>query len=167
MRRSLCISIFILSPATTHSNILDSFIIIPTYWIVKRFYPIYWKIIDIFFYKQYNIAIMDKEFDFDIYSLDDNELKKAFGKTLKELRIKLNLTQKELSKHVQIPIQSISVYERGEICPTIIQAMRLSRFFNLSIDDFILNGLGYETYDINKITELIIKYLTATNKDKK
>lgn len=106
---------------------------------------------------------MDTELIFDIYSLTDEEIKKAFGKTLKEYRTKLNLTQKELSQKVKIPVQSISVYERGEICPTIIQAMRISRFFNLSIDDIILYGLGYEEYTSDKILKRITDYYSKQN----
>ncbi len=74
--------------------------------------------------------------------LNDEEIKIAFGSSLRELRECLNMTQKDLAEAVDVPRQSLSVYERGETAPTIIQAYKIAKFFNLCIDDFIIYGAG-------------------------
>ena len=77
-------------------------------------------------------------------SLTDDEIKKAFGKSLKELRSHLDITQILLEEATDIPRQSLSVYERGEILPTISQAYKITRYFKLSIEDFIVYGLNLQ-----------------------
>lgn len=76
-----------------------------------------------------------------VLSFTDSQLKAAFGKSLKELREHTAITQKDLSKACNIPRQSLSVYERGEIAPTIMQAYRIVSHFSLTIEDFIAYGL--------------------------
>ena len=76
-----------------------------------------------------------------ILSITDEQIKTAFGKSLKELREYLDITQMELSKYTSVPHQSISVYERGQIMPTISQAYRLAAYFHLTIDDLIVYGM--------------------------
>ena len=75
-----------------------------------------------------------------IPQLTDEQIKQAFGNSLKELRAHLGITQVALEEATQIPRQSLSVYERGEILPTISQAYKITRFFRLSIEDFIIYG---------------------------
>lgn len=72
----------------------------------------------------------------------DENIKKAFGKSLKDLRTHLGITQALLEDATEIPRQSLSVYERGEILPTISQAYKITRYFRLSIEDFIVYGLN-------------------------
>lgn len=74
--------------------------------------------------------------------LTDENIKKAFGASLKELRSHLGITQMLLEEATEIPRQSLSVYERGEILPTISQAYKIARYFRLTIDDFIVYGLN-------------------------
>lgn len=76
-----------------------------------------------------------------VLSLTDAQLKTAFGKSLKALREHTGITQSALSSACNIPRQSLSVYERGEIAPTIMQAYRIVRCFSLTIEDFIAYGL--------------------------
>lgn len=82
--------------------------------------------------------------------LTDDEIKQAFGKSLKELRSHIDLTQTRLSEATDIPRQSLSVYERGEILPTISQAYKIARFFELSIEDFIAYGLNLQERLLNE-----------------
>ena len=79
-----------------------------------------------------------------IPSLTDDEIKKAFGKSLKDLRSHLDITQILLEEATDIPRQSLSVYERGEILPTISQAYKITQYFKLSIEDFIAYGLDLQ-----------------------
>ena len=82
--------------------------------------------------------------------LTDDEIKQAFGKSLKELRSHIDLTQVRLSEATDIPRQSLSVYERGEILPTISQAYKIARFFELAIEDFIVYGLNLQERLLNE-----------------
>ena len=79
-----------------------------------------------------------------IPTLTDDDIKKAFGKSLKELRSHLDITQILLEEATDIPRQSLSVYERGEILPTISQAYKITCYFRLTIEDFIIYGLNLQ-----------------------
>lgn len=96
---------------------------------------------------------------FDLIEISDKQVKEAFGESLKKLREHTNTTQKTLSEKTGIPTQSISVYERGESAPTITQALRITRFFQLSIDDFIIYGIGAQeiVFDEN-FSDITTKY---------
>ena len=85
-----------------------------------------------------------------IPSLTDEEIKKAFGKSLKELRTHLEITQVLLEGATDIPRQSLSVYERGEILPTISQAYKITCYFRLTIEDFIAYGLNLQETLLNE-----------------
>jgi transcriptional regulator with XRE-family HTH domain len=72
---------------------------------------------------------------------DETELYKAFGYTLKKLREHKKLSLKSLGEIIDMPPQTINRYENGTNIPTIIQALKIADFFNLSIELFILMGL--------------------------
>lgn len=72
---------------------------------------------------------------------DEVELYKAFGYTLKTLREYKKLTLKKLSELIEMPPQTINRYENGTNIPTIIQALKIADYFNLSIELFILFGI--------------------------
>ena len=72
---------------------------------------------------------------------DESELYKAFGYTLKKLREHKKLSLKALGEKIDMPPQTINRYENGTNIPTIIQALKIADFFNLSIELFILMGL--------------------------
>ena len=101
--------------------------------------------------------------NYNFSKLSDENVKKAFGASLKELRTHLGITQVLLEDATNIPRQSLSVYERGEIMPTMSQAYKIAQFFRLTIDDFIIYGLNEqkailkenfrditEKYDVNE-----------------
>lgn len=92
-----------------------------------------------------------KNEDLGIFSITDNEIKIAYGKSLRQLREHLNITQVELSRVINVPRQSLSVYELGRNLPTIAHAYRIARFFRCSVDDFIIYGLEkqYELLEEN------------------
>ena len=72
---------------------------------------------------------------------DESELYKAFGYTLKILREHKKLTLKKLGEEIEMPPQTINRYENGENIPTIIQALKIADYFNMSIELFILMGI--------------------------
>ena len=58
---------------------------------------------------------------------------------IRELRKQMDLTQKELAKHLQIADSTLSYWEMGKYEPDNDALMKLSRFFNVPID-YIIGG---------------------------
>ncbi len=56
---------------------------------------------------------------------------------IKELRISNNLTQKEISQHLEISLSQYSLYESGKRNIPIHLLIKLARFYNTSIDYII------------------------------
>lgn len=61
------------------------------------------------------------------------------GKTIKELRIKKNLTQKEFADMLGVTYQAVSKWENGKNLPDIAILSEISKIFNINID-FLLTG---------------------------
>lgn len=57
--------------------------------------------------------------------------------TLKELRKKKGISQKELAKVVGIDQSAVSKYERGVQLPELQIAMRISDYFDVTLDELI------------------------------
>jgi len=62
----------------------------------------------------------------------------------------MDMTQKELAKHLQIADSTLSYWEMGRYEPDQEALMSLSRFFQVPID-YILGG-DFVTWDINRST---------------
>ena len=91
-----------------------------------------------------------------------------FGKRLKKLRTLLNMNQKEIGKQLEVPLTTISKYERGDIRPSFAfltkMCMRLSTNINWLLtgngtpflssettgDNFTMKLLQIPLYDISK-----------------
>ena len=129
----------------------------PRYWNVKHFMPRYWKNIDKNQNIGYNRATMTIQDLIDIVGdISDGTMRMAFGRRLKRLREHTNTTQNDLAIATGVPRQSISVYERGETAPTVTQAIRITNYFKLTIDDFILFGLDINGIDVDDDFKSII-----------
>ena len=61
------------------------------------------------------------------------------GKFIKEIRIKNNLTQKDLAEKYGVTYQAVSKWENGKNIPDIALLKQMSQDFNINIED-ILNG---------------------------
>jgi transcriptional regulator with XRE-family HTH domain len=59
----------------------------------------------------------------------------AFGKTLKDLRKKRNLTQKQFSEITGLHINYIGMIERGERNPSLLNICIIANGFNLSLSE--------------------------------
>lgn len=79
----------------------------------------------------------------ELYEKDftETEISKAFGFSLRKLRTYKNLSLNALSEKVDIPNPTINRYENGINIPTITQAIKLTEFFNVSIEEMILFGI--------------------------
>lgn len=65
-------------------------------------------------------------------------IKITFGKNLKELRLKQNLTQLEVSILLGISRQSISKWEQDISLPLVTYIVPLSKIYCCSIEDFFI-----------------------------
>lgn len=52
-----------------------------------------------------------------------------------ELRTKKGLTQEELAKEVGVTRQTIIAIEKGNYTPSVLLAIRIAKYFNVSVDD--------------------------------
>ena len=61
--------------------------------------------------------------------------KETFSARLKSLRIALGWSKKELSEHSGVSCMSVHYMESGRNLPSIISALKLSKCFNLTVED--------------------------------
>lgn len=76
------------------------------------------------------------------------------GNFIKDIRLRNNLTQKELANKLNVTYQAVSKWERGLNVPDISIMMEISKLFNVDISE-ILNGEKNNVKN-NKITYIII-----------
>ena len=89
-------------------------------------------------------------------SMNDNEIKKVFGKKIKEYREKLQLSQEELSEKLEITQRQVSMIERGLSFPKLSTLNKLSQIFNCNIQDLFDNDyLQSETLLKEKLKNII------------
>jgi len=60
---------------------------------------------------------------------------KNFAKNIKNERLAMNLTQKEVAEKLGIKAQSYQAYENCVAMPTVENLLKLSTLFNISIDE--------------------------------
>lgn len=97
-------------------------------------------------------SLQEREFD-------EEQLNQAFALTLKTLRTYKKITLRALGEDVGMKPQTINRYENAENIPTIAHAMKLSSYFEMSIELFTLFGLANltEGADITKLYENVRK----------
>lgn len=78
-----------------------------------------------------------------------------FGKLIKEIRKKYNLTQKDLADKYHVTYQAVSKWENGKNMPDVTILKEISRDYNVSLDDLIDGELKEKKQDKNKIILLI------------
>ena len=85
------------------------------------------------------------------------------GKKIMNLRKKNGLSQEELADKVGVARQTISKWELGETSPDLKQAKKLSKIFNVSLDELADNDikdiLVEKTSNTEKLAGLILKLI--------
>ncbi|XMB85412.1 helix-turn-helix transcriptional regulator [Mycoplasmatota bacterium WC44] len=71
-------------------------------------------------------------------------MKLYINENIRYLRLKNNITQKELSSKVTTTYRGIISYERKERVPRIEHIVELAAFFNVTLDDIVLKDLSKE-----------------------
>lgn len=88
--------------------------------------------------------------------MNDVELKKVFGKKIKELRENFNISQEELSVELGITQRQVSMIERGLSFPQLKTLNKISNVFNCSLSDLFDNEyLQTENVIKTKLNDII------------
>lgn len=69
--------------------------------------------------------------------LTDEEIISMFSKRLRQLRDERGLTLIQLSAYTGLGVTTISQYENGKRAPHLIQLIKLSEFFSVSVNYLI------------------------------
>ncbi len=92
-----------------------------------------------------------------------------FGETLKDLRLKQNLTQEKLSDFLGVSFQTVSKWERGETYPDITMLPTIAQFFKVSIDELLGINKSENEEELKRLLEehdnltdekLLLKHIT-------
>jgi transcriptional regulator with XRE-family HTH domain len=75
--------------------------------------------------------------------MQDQDLRQAFGKRLKELRKQKGWTQKELANKLDIRYSHLNKYENGMHAPPLEKLIQLTDLFDVSLD-YLVKGLPME-----------------------
>lgn len=104
--------------------------------------------------------------------MEEEEIKKEIGKSIKFLRNKKNISQTELSRILSVTVASVSRWESGISIPSFTTLYDISNLFEVSIDE-LLGKYAYnnesrieEIYVLDKIKNLI-KGLEEKEKEKR
>lgn len=57
---------------------------------------------------------------------------------IQDLRKKNNITQEQLAEALEVSRQTINAIENGKYCPTLILAFKISKYFNLSVEEVFI-----------------------------
>lgn len=80
------------------------------------------------------------------------------AETIKSLRETANITQSELSKHLNVTRSSVNAWEQGVSVPSIALLVALAQFFHVSTD-YLLGLEQNLTLDISALDETEVKIL--------
>jgi transcriptional regulator with XRE-family HTH domain len=75
-----------------------------------------------------------------IWSMDENEFKKAVADNIAYYRKRMGLTQLQLAEKINYSDKAISKWERGESLPEVFILHNLATFFGVSLNDFLTVG---------------------------
>ena len=84
----------------------------------------------------------------NLNDIQEEDIAKAFGHSLFELRKFCKLSLIQLGKQLNMPNQTLSADENGIRIPSIIQALKITAFFEIPLETFILCGLKATPMDI-------------------
>lgn len=70
----------------------------------------------------------------DILKINMDDTMKNIGERIKDLRKRKHWTQDELAHLLEVAPSSVGSYERGTRQPTIENLIRMSKYFNVSLD---------------------------------
>lgn len=81
---------------------------------------------------------------------------KKIAETIKDIRLKNNLTQKDLADSLGVTYQAVSKWENGKNLPDIIVLREICSKYNIDINDLLENKIVKKDYNFKYIITLII-----------
>ena len=84
-----------------------------------------------------------------------------FANNLKYLRSVNNISQGRLSEEIGIPRTTLGDYERAKTEPNIANILKLSAFFNVSLDKLLKNNLDNEAFTISDSDRMKVLAITV------
>lgn len=72
--------------------------------------------------------------------LTEKEMTKKLAKNLTDIRVDRDLSQKQVAKYLNIHRSTYAYYETAKTLPSILILIKLSEFYNVSIND-LLKGI--------------------------
>lgn len=75
------------------------------------------------------------------WEIEEEEMAQSLARALKVLRKYRGYSLKQVSEGTAIPFQTIARYENGENVPSVIQAFKLARFYDFSVNHMFILGL--------------------------
>ena len=72
------------------------------------------------------------------------------GRNLKRLRKKNNLTQENLANSLSVSRQAICMWERGKRMPKISMLTKVSKIFDVSLDQIVNGKLKFHNVELKK-----------------
>ncbi len=78
---------------------------------------------------------------------------------LKQLRLKHNLTQRELAEKMHVTHQAVSRWENGKSIPDIDVLRQLANLYQISIDEIVNSQLHEEEKSQPKVIALVFRYI--------
>lgn len=103
--------------------------------------------------------LLDKE-------VSDEDIAKAFGMAIKAARSEQNITLRKMAEEVEIPNPTINRYENGQNLPSLLHAIKISNYFDLSVELMLIMGLA-ALYDGTDIKPYYAQIINALNEIKK
>ena len=88
-----------------------------------------------------------------IGAIDEKQAFGLFADSLRELRNDCKLSLIDLSKALEIPNQTLSGYENKTHIPSMLQAVKISAYFHLTVEEMIVCGLDEYPYDCIELFE--------------
>lgn len=78
-----------------------------------------------------------------------------FSNKLKKIRLSNNLTQSQLADILETTKQAISLYESGKSAPSIFILIKISEYFNISIDSLVFDKPKIDSIDLTNNLDFI------------
>ena len=92
----------------------------------------------------------------DVIDMEQEKL----GKFIKEIRKKNNLTQKQLADKYNVTYQAVSKWENGKNMPDTILIKKMSKDFNISLEDMFEGNVNEKRKNYNYIILIIVLVIT-------
>lgn len=70
----------------------------------------------------------------------EEQLQRSFACALRVLRKYKGLSLKSVGESTDIPFQTVARYESGENVPSVVQALKLAHFYQISLNDMFILG---------------------------